>query len=154
MPLFRLAEQRFDPDAAFAHRLLVGGGLVVAPDAVEIGLIEAAGEDPAFPAIGAARLERTVGTGAGRCLVGPHTGIVVVASEAQHRAGLAGVHVLLGIVGERLGAEEAGPLAHSGERHVGPDAGLFERTDVVDGPVGRVSDRSLWVEMPAELSPP
>src|SRR5687768_5121574 len=65
MPLFRLAEQRLDPDAALAHRLLVGGGRVVAPDAVEIGLVEAAGEDAALRAIGAARLDRARRTGVG-----------------------------------------------------------------------------------------
>src|SRR4051794_1140454 len=154
MPLFRLAEQRLDPDAPFAHRLPVGGGLVIAPDAVQVGLVEAAGEDPALRAISAARLDRARRTGISRRLVGPNPGVVVVASETQHRAVPAGVDVLLGVVGERLGAEEAGPLADSGEWHVGTDAGLFQGADVVDGPIGRVADRSLRMEVPAEPGSP
>src|SRR3954469_20933798 len=59
VPLFRLAEQGLDPDTPFAHRLPVGGGLVIAPDAVEIRLVEAAGEDPPFLAVGTLRFERT-----------------------------------------------------------------------------------------------
>src|SRR5215211_1829628 len=136
MPLFRLAEERLDPDAPFAHRLLVSGGLVVATDAVEIRLVEAASEDPSFLAVGTLRFERTGVASAGRCLIGPRASIVVVATEAQHGAVLAGVDVLLLVVRERLGAEEPGAFADVGERHVGPDVGFFERADVVDGPVG------------------
>src|SRR5215210_4652834 len=154
VPLFRLAEQRLDPDAALAHRPLVGSRLVVAADAVQVFLVEAAGEDPSFLAVGTLRFERTGVAGAGRCWIGPRASIVVVASEAQHGAVLAGVDVLLLVVRERLGAEEAGPLAHGGERHVGPDAGLCQGADVVDGPMGRVADRSLRVEVPAEPCSP
>src|SRR5215204_2987424 len=79
VPVLRFAEQRLDPDAPFPHRLLVGGGLVVVPDPVQIRLVEAAGEDPTLRTVGALRLEGAGSAGAGRRLLGPSPGGVVVA---------------------------------------------------------------------------
>src|SRR5262249_52057223 len=65
VPLLRLAEERLDPDRALAHRLLVGGRAVIAPDALQIGLVEGAMDLPALPARGAGRFDRT-GVAGGR----------------------------------------------------------------------------------------
>ena len=47
VPRLCFSKQWLDPDAPFAHRLLVGSSLVVTPDAVQVGFVKAAGEDAA-----------------------------------------------------------------------------------------------------------
>ena len=61
---------------------------------------------------------------------------------------LAGVDVSFGLVGERLWPEESSAFPDVRERYVRPDAGRFERADVVDGAVGRVADLALGMQVP------
>jgi len=154
VPLLRCSKQWLDPDAPFSHRLSIAGGLVISPDPVQVGFVKAAGEAATLLAVGAALLEGTGVAGAGRCLVGSHPGGVVVATAAQDGAVLAGVDVLLVIVGECLGAEEAGAFADGRERDKGVDAGLFQCADVVDGALGRVTDRAPGMEVPPKPDSP
>jgi hypothetical protein len=60
MPVFAFRKQRFDPDTAFAIRLLVGFCCVVGSDAIEILLIDTATETAPLLARGTFDFEWTV----------------------------------------------------------------------------------------------
>src|SRR5206468_1905097 len=81
------------------------------------------------PTVGAAGLDRARLTGRGGRLIGARPGGVLVAAEAQLRALRAGVRIAPGVVGERLRAEHARPLARLGQGHVGADALVFQDAD-------------------------
>src|SRR5919204_4387061 len=64
------------------------------------------------------------------------------------------VDIPLRIVGEGGGAKVRGALIPVRQWHVGVNAGIFQRPDVVHGAVGRMANRAFRTKPPAEADPP
>src|SRR4051794_25475382 len=154
MPLLRFGKERLDPDLAFAHGLSVGLRRVVAPDPVEVGLVEAAADPPAAWRGRALLLERTGLAGCRWRLVDPAMGRLALREEAQHRPAGAAVDVCCGVVAEVLLAEYPRPLADLRQREIGPDALVLERDDGLDRAVLGVGGHLPRPQFPPEPRPP
>src|SRR5260370_38532367 len=93
--------------------------------------LEAAPEGPPLLTCGAVHFERT-GVARGRIgsiLLGPFG--VAVRLQPQHRSIWAGVDILFGIILELPLPVERSPVGKVGQGHLGPDALLFKRYEIV-----------------------
>ena len=155
VPLLGLAEERLDPDRPLAHGSLIGLGRVVAPDPVEVGLVQRAVHVAPGRARRAGRLgragvaDRRVGDVAHQLPLPRHP----VASEGLPPG--AAVLVPLGVVGEgRQRVVGALAVRGVGQGEVGADPRVLHRHDVVDRAVLGVADGMLGAHPPAEAHPP
>jgi hypothetical protein len=88
MPLLRLGEERFHPDLALAHRLLVRLGGMVAPHPLHVRLVKAALDLSPLGAAGAPLFEQAGVAGRCRSLVEAHPFGVLVLTKGQQLAAL------------------------------------------------------------------
>ncbi len=123
---------------------------MVGADPLEVLLLEAASEGSSLLTCGAVHFERT-GIARGRIgsiLLGPFG--VAVRFQPQHGSIWAGVDVLFGIILELPLPVERSPLVKVGQGHIGTDALLLKRHDIVNRAVGRVPGRLARPQFPAE----
>src|SRR5215218_1121613 len=115
-------------------------GTAAAP--IKVGLVEVALDLAAAGAASAPWLERAGGTDGGRRPVDVHPRDGIERAQAQRLTAGAPAGILSGVVGEGVPAEEGRQVVEVGQRDVGPDVGVLDGDDVLDGAVGRVAGHS------------
>ncbi len=113
-------------------------------------LIETASEGPTALTVRAVCFEGAdiAGSRIGSILLRPFG--VAVLFQVQEGSVWAGIGILFGIVLELPLAVEWSSLVKVGQGHIGTNVLVFQRHDVVDGAVGRISCRLAWPQFPAE----
>src|SRR5215208_3694847 len=136
MPFLGFGKEGLDPDLAFAHRLLVGLGRVVAVDPVEIGLGDGAVDHAAMLAGRALGLdEASIADPRVRAIDDLVFGVLGLPAR-QELPLRAAVGVLNGIVAELPFAKKRRASLEVRQWEEGADARILERDDVLGGPVG------------------
>src|SRR5688572_3022491 len=104
MPVFGFAEERFDPDLAFAHGFCVGGGGVIAPHPLQILGVEGAVHLTPLIAAGAGSFDRAAIAGRGSRAVDDDLFLVLRGSSPEWVALRALVLIPFRVVGEERGS--------------------------------------------------
>ncbi len=154
MPGFCFAKQWLDPDSPLAHRLLVRLGCVVAPDALEIGFIEAPPDHPSPVTLGALGLERAAVTGGCICSVDDYPLRIFCVLPAQGGSIRTAIVVLRFIIDEGVFAKERRPFVIVGQRQVGTYPCVLYRYNVLGGAIGGVTRDLPQGQLPPKATVP
>jgi hypothetical protein len=154
MPHFGFGKERFHPDLALAHRLLVGRRVVVGAHPLEMRLHEMPVDLAAVVARRAAGFHWAGIADDRVCPVLDLLGVVLLAIRTQRLTLRAPIPVVFGIVGELARAEIRPLLLLVRQGDIGADAHVFHCLDVLQRAVGGVAGHLPWPQLPTEADAP
>src|SRR6266516_1719026 len=127
---------------------------MIGANSLEVLLIKAASEGAPVLTGGTVLFEgASIADGRiGSILLGPFG--VAVRFQTQEGSVWAGIGILVGVILELTLSVERGALVKVGQGHIGTNALVFKRHDILDGSIGRVSCRLAWPQFPAEACTP